>query len=85
MLRRVFGPKSDENGEWKLLHNEELNSVYHSPIVRVIKSRRLKWGGQVARLKEGRSALKMLTGNPTGKRPLGRSKRKCEDDIRMDI
>ena len=68
ILRRIFGPKRDENGEWKRLHNEELHSLYRSPnIVRVIKSRRLRWAGHVARMEEGRSAFKILTGTPTSK------------------
>ena len=60
---RIFGPKSDENREWRRLHNEELLSLYSSPnIVRVIRSRRLRWAGHVARMEEGRSAFKILTG-----------------------
>ena len=60
--------------------------VYCSPnIVRVIRSRRLRWAGHVARLEEGRSAFKILTGKPTGKRPLGRPRRRWEDNIRMDL
>ena len=71
ILRQIFGPKKDENGDWRRFHNEELHSLYCSPnIVRVIKSRRLRWAGHVARMQEGRSALKILTGKPTGKRPL---------------
>ena len=59
ILRRIFGPKRDENGDWRNLHNEELQSLYHSPsIVRVIKYRRLRWAGHVARMEEGRSAFK---------------------------
>ena len=70
ILRRIFGPKRDENGERRRLHNEELHSLYRSPnIVRVIKSRRLRWAGHVARMEEGRSACKILTGTPRGKRP----------------
>ena len=70
ILRRIFGPKRDENWEWRRLHNEELHSLYRSPnIVRVIKSR-LKWAGLVARMEGSRSAFKILTGKPTGKRPL---------------
>ena len=58
-------PKRDENAEWRKRHNEELHSLYHSPnIVRVIKSRRLRWSGYVARMEEGRSAFKILTGKP---------------------
>ena len=60
--------------------------MYRSPnIVRVIKSRRLRWAGHVARMEEGRRAFKILTGKPTGKRPLGRPRRKWEDNIRMDL
>ena len=71
--KRIFGPKRDENGEWKRLHNEELHSLYRSPnIVRVIKCRRLRWAGHIARMEEDRSAFKMLTGIPAGKRLLGR-------------
>ena len=76
ILRRIFGPKRDENGELERLHNEKLHNVYRSTnIVRVIKSRRLRWAGHVARMEEGRSAFKILTGKPTGKRPLKRPKR----------
>ena len=70
-------PKRDENGKWRRLHNKKLHSLYRSPnIVRVIKSRRLKWAGHVARMKEGRSVFKILTGALTGKRPFGRSRRR---------
>ena len=66
--RRIFEPKRDENGEWRRLHNEELQSLYRSLyLVSVIKSRRLRWTGHAARMEEGRSAFKILT----GKRPLG--------------
>ena len=66
ILRRIFGPKRDENGEWRWLHNEELHILYRSPnIVRVIKSRRLRWVHQVARMEEDWSAFKVLTGEPT--------------------
>ena len=79
ILRRIFGPKRDASREWRKLHNEELYSLYGAPyIVRVIKSRRLRWAGHVARMEEGRSAFKMLTGEPTGKRPLGRTRRRWE-------
>ena len=66
-LRRIVDSQRDENGELRRLHNEELHSLYRSPnIVRVIKSRRLRWAGHVDRMEEGRSALKILTGKPTG-------------------
>ena len=68
ILRRIFGPKRDANGEWRRLHNEELHSLYRSPsIARVIKSSRLRWAGHVARMEESRSAFKLLTGKRTGK------------------
>ena len=71
IVRRIFGPKRDVNGEWIKLHNEEVHSLYGPPnIVGVIKARRLRWAGHVARMEEGRSALKILTGTPTGKRYL---------------
>ena len=67
-------------------HNEELHSLYRSPnIVRVIKSIRLGWAGHVARMEEGRRAFKILAGKPTGKRPLGRPRRRSEDNIGMDL
>ena len=83
---RIFGLKRDENGVWRRLHNEELHSFYRSPnIVKVNKSRRLRWAGHVARMEEGRSAFKILTGKPTGERPLGRPRHRWEDNIRMDL
>ena len=72
--------------EWRRLHNEELHSLYRSPnIVRVNKSRRVRWAGHVTRMEEGRSAFKILTGKSTGKRPLWRPRRRWEDNIRMDL
>ena len=68
-LRRIFEPKRDENGERRRLHNEEIHRLYRSPnIVRVIKSRSLRWAGHVVRIKEVMSALNIITGIPTGKR-----------------
>jgi len=74
VLRRIFGPRRDEvTGEWSRLHNEELSDLYASPnIVRVIKSRRMRWAGHVARMGEERGAYRVLVGKPEGKRPLGR-------------
>jgi hypothetical protein len=87
VLRRIFGPRRDEvTGEWRRLHNEELNDLYSSPnIVRVIKSRRMRWAGNVARMGEERGAYRVLVGKPEGKRPLGRPRRKCVDNIRVDL
>ena len=86
ILSRIFGSKRDENGEWRTLHNEELHSLYRSPnIVRLIRSRKLRWAGHVARMEEGRSAFKILAGKPTGKRPLGRPGLRWEDNIKMDL
>jgi hypothetical protein len=87
VLRRILGPKRDEvTGEWGKLHNEELNFLYSLPnIVRVIKSRRLRWAGHVAGMGEGRGVYRVLVGKPEGKRPLGRPRRRCEDNIRMDL
>ena len=87
VLRRMFGPNRDEvTGEWRKLHNEELKILYSSPnIVRVIKSRRMRCVGHVARMGEGRGVYRVLVGKPEGKRPLGRPRRKWEDNIRMDL
>ena len=78
VLRRVFGSKRDEvAGEWRKLHNEELRDLYSLPdIVRVVKSRRMRWAGQVARMGEGRGVHRVLVGKPKGKRPLGRPRRR---------
>jgi hypothetical protein len=85
VLRRVFWPKRDEvTGEWRKLHNEELNDLYSLPnIVRVVKSRR--WAGHVARMGEERGVHRVLVGKPEGKRPLGRPRRRWEDNIKMDV
>jgi hypothetical protein len=77
VLRRIFGPKRDEvTGEWRKLHNEEFRDLYSWPnIIRIIKSRRMRWAGHVARMGEKRNAYRLLVGKPKGKRPLGRPKR----------
>ena len=87
VLRRIFGPRRDEvSGEWRRLHNEELNDLYSSPsIVRVIKSRRMRWAGNVARMGEERGVYRVLVGKPEGKRPLGRPRRRWVDNIRVDL
>jgi len=86
-LRRLFGPKRYEvTGEWRKLHNEELNDLYCSPnIVRVIKSRSMRWAGHVAHMAEGRGVYRVLVGKPEGKTPLGRPRRRWEDNIKMDL
>ena len=82
----MFGPKRDENGEWRRLQNEELHSLYRSlNTVRVIISRRLRWAGHVARMKESRTVFKTLTDKPIGKRLLGRPRRRWEKNIRMSL
>jgi hypothetical protein len=77
VLRRIFGPRRDEvTGDWRRLHNGELNDLYCTPnIVWVIKSRRMRWAGHVARMDEKRGVYRNLVGKPEGKRPLGRPRR----------
>ena len=83
VFRRIFGPKRDEvTGEWRKLHNEELNILYSSPnIVRVIKWRKIRWVGHVARMGERRGVYSV--GKSEGKRPLGRPRRRWEDNIKI--
>ena len=87
VLRRIFGPRRDEvMGEWRRLCNEELNDLYSSPnIVRVIKSRRMRWARHVARMGEEMGVHRFLLGKPEWKRPLRRPRRRCVDNIRMDL
>jgi hypothetical protein len=87
VLRRVFGLKRDEvTGEWRKLHNEELNDLYSLlNIVRVVKSRRMRWTGHVARMGEDRGVHRVLMWKPEGKRPLGRPRRSGEGNIKMDL
>ena len=87
VLRRIFGPRRDEvTGEWRRLHNEELNDLYCSPnLVRVIKSRRMRRAGHVARMGEERGVYRVLVGKLEGKRPLGRPRHRWVDNIRMGL
>jgi len=87
VLRRIFGPKGDWlTGEWGKLRNEELNDLYSSPsFVRVIKSKRMRWAGHVARMGERRGGYRILVGKPEGKKRLGSPRRRLEDNIKMDL
>jgi hypothetical protein len=87
VLRRIFGPKKDEvTGGWRKLHNAELHGLYSSPsLVRVIKARRMRWAGHVARMGEVRGAYNILVGRLQGRRPLRRPRRRWEDNIKMDL
>ena len=87
MVLRIFGPRNDEvMREWRRMHNEELNDLYSSPnIVRVIKSRRMRWAGHVARMGEERGVYRFLVGKPEGRRPLGRPRHRWVDNIRMAL
>jgi hypothetical protein len=87
VFRRVFGPRRDEvTGEWRKLHNEELSDLYSLPnILRVVKSRRMRWVGHVARMGKMRDIYRVLVGMPEGKRPFGRPRHRWEDNIKMDL
>jgi hypothetical protein len=87
LLRRIFEPKRDEvTGEWRKLHNEELHDFYSLPrIFRIVKARRMRWAGHVARMGEKRNAYTLLVGKPEGRRPLGRPRRRWLNNIRMDL
>jgi hypothetical protein len=85
-LRRIFGPKREEDRLWRKLHTDELHNLYSSPnIVTVIKSKRMRWSGHVTRMVEGRGVYRVLIGRPEGKRPLGRPRRRCQDNIKLDL
>jgi hypothetical protein len=87
VLRRIFGPKRDRvTGGWRKLHNEELHNLYSSPSkIRIIKSRRMRWAGRVARMGEKRNVYRLLVGKPEGKRPLGRPRRRWMNNIKMGL
>jgi hypothetical protein len=86
VLRRIFGPKREEDGSWIKLHNGELHCPYSSPnIIKVIKSRRMRWVGHVACMGEGRGIYSVLVGRPKGKRPLGRHRCRWENNIKLDL
>jgi hypothetical protein len=86
VLRKIFGPKREEDGSWRKLQNDEIHNLYSSPnIVKMIKSRRMSWAGHVARMSEGRGVYRILVGRPEVKGPLGRSRRRWEDNIKMDL
>jgi hypothetical protein len=86
VLKRIFGPKRDEvTGGWSKLHNEELHVYSSSSIIRMIKSRRIRWAGHVARMGEKRNVYRILAGKPERKRPLGRQRRRWVDNIKMDL
>jgi hypothetical protein len=83
---RIFGPKRDQDRSWRKLHNVVLHDLYSSRnIVRVIKPRRMKWPGHVACVEKGRGIYRVLVGRPERKRPLGRPRRRWEDNIKMDL
>ena len=87
VLRRIFGPRRiDVTGEWRKLHNEELNDIYSSSnIVQVIKSRRMRWAGHVACVGDSKAVYRVVMGRSEGKRPLGRPRRRWVDNIKMNI
>jgi hypothetical protein len=86
MFRRIFGPKMREDGSWRKLHNDELRSLHSSPnIVRVVESRGMRWVGHVARMGVGRGVYRVLVRRTEGKRPLGRPRRKLENNNKMDL
>jgi hypothetical protein len=87
VLRRIFGPKRGEaTGGWRKLHNEELHNLYFPPsIIRIIKSRRMRWAGHVARIGAKRNAYTILVGELEGKRPLGGARRRWVDNIKIDL
>jgi hypothetical protein len=87
VLRRIFGPKKDEmTGGWRKCYNEELHDLYSSPsIIRIIKSRGMRWAGHVARMVEKRNVYRLLVRKSEGKRLLGRPRCRCRDNVKMNL
>ena len=87
MLMKIFGAKKDEiTGEWRMLHNAELHTLYSSPnIIRNLKSKRLRWAGHVARMEQFINVHRVLVGKPESKRYLRRPRYRWEDNIKMDL
>ena len=87
VLRRIFGLRREEvTGEWRRLHNKELNDLYSAPnIVRLIKLRRMRCAGHVVLMGEEREVYRVLVGKPAGRRPLGRPRHRWVDNIRVDF
>jgi hypothetical protein len=86
VLWKILGPEREEDRSWRKLHNDELHSLYSSQdIVKVINSRRMRWAGHVACIGEGKGVYRFLVERPEGKRPLGRHRRKWEDNIRIEV
>jgi hypothetical protein len=87
VLRRIFGPRRDHvTGDWRKLHNEELHNLYSSPnIIRMVKSRRMRWARHVARMGERQNTYRILVGKPEGKRPLGIPRSRWVDNIKIDF
>jgi hypothetical protein len=86
-LRRIFGPNRNEvTGGWRKLHNEELHNLYFSPsIIRTMKSRRMRWARNVARLGDNRNAYRILVGNSEGNKPLGKARYRWMNNIKLDL
>jgi hypothetical protein len=87
VLRRIFGPKRDEvTGDWGKLHNDKLHNLYSlSSIMRVTRSKRMRWERHVARMGEKRNACRILVGKPEGKKPIGRPRHRWVDNVKMDL
>jgi hypothetical protein len=86
VVRKIFGPKREDDGSWRKLHNGELHSLYSSPkIVKVVKSRRMRWAGHVACMRELRGIYRVLVGRSEWKRPLGRPRHSWKNNIKMNL